>query len=313
MVMTSSAEAMMTGRWRQERDLPRHFHGGFSRRAAKPPKVTVGDVPIDRLSMNDAVQWIVECLWKRSAMSPLLIMASNAQLVTLSAANRSFGRAIRSAHLNVPDGISVVLASRLLGCPIPERVPGGDLMERLCAESARHGFSVFFLGGLPGAAIMAALRLKCRYPTLRVAGCYCPDRGFENDPAESATVRRLIADAAPDLLCVALGAPKQEIWMHENCSTLPIGAAICVGAALDTTAGLRSRAPRWTHKLGMEWLYRLIREPRRLGRRYLVGNTQFLALVARQLAQQMVALHPLMIHPPLTIHPLAREPLRDRR
>jgi N-acetylglucosaminyldiphosphoundecaprenol N-acetyl-beta-D-mannosaminyltransferase len=208
----------------------------------------------------------------------------NAQLVTLAARDRRFAEALRAADLSVPDGISVVLAARLLGRPIPERVAGGDLMERLCAEAARHGFSVFFLGGLPEAAAMAAAKFRRRYPALRIAGTYCPPRGFERDSMESAHIRRLIKDAAPDLLCVAFGAPKQEIWMHENCSSLPISAAIAVGAALDTQAGLRKRAPRWTQGIGMEWLYRLIREPKRLWRRYLFGNTQFVLLVLRQWA-----------------------------
>ncbi len=252
----------------------------------KPPRVMIGRVPIDRMSMDETVHWVVQRLQHRDVTSPLRIMASNAQLVTLAEANPRLGRALRNAHLNVPDGISVVLASRLAGPPIPERVTGGDLMERLCEESARHGLRVFFLGGLPGAADKAAARMQSRYPELRMAGIYCPPLGFENNARESAAVRRAITEAAPDLLCVAFGAPKQELWMHENCATLPIGAAIAVGAALDTRAGLRKRAPRWTHTIGLEWLYRLVREPRRLWRRYLLGIPEFLGIVGRQTARR---------------------------
>ena len=250
--------------------------------ASMPSRFILDRVPIDRVAMQCAVARVVQGLKCRSGQRPLLIMGPNAQLVALAASNPRFAKALQAADLSVPDGISVVLASRLLGERIPERVTGGDLMERLCAECAKHGLSVFFLGGLPGAAEGAALNLKRRYPVLRVAGTYCPPYGFENDAVESARIRRLIADASPDLLCVAFGAPKQEIWMYENCPTLPIGAAIAVGAALDTHAGLRKRAPRWTHNLGVEWLYRLAREPRRLWRRYVFGNSRFLLLVAQQ-------------------------------
>jgi N-acetylglucosaminyldiphosphoundecaprenol N-acetyl-beta-D-mannosaminyltransferase len=245
----------------------------------------------------------VHALKHRAALSPLLIVAPNAQVVTLAANDARFAEALHAAHLAVPDGVSVVFASRLLGQPILERVTGGDLMERLCAEAARHGFSVFFLGGLPGAAAAAAVNLERRYPALRIAGTYCPPRGFENDSMESAHIRQLLADTAPDLLCVAFGAPKQEIWMHENCPSLPIGAAIAVGAALDTRAGLRRRAPRWTHKAGIEWLYRLTREPRRLWRRYLIGNSQFLVLVLRQ----WLAGSPRSVSEPITRSPTLTE------
>ncbi|HZD49068.1 MAG TPA: WecB/TagA/CpsF family glycosyltransferase [Silvibacterium sp.] len=248
----------------------------------KPPRFILDRVPIDRVAMEYAAAWIVHGVKQRSSRTPLLIMGPNAQLVTLAARNPRFAEALQAADLSVPDGISVVLASRLLGQPIPERVTGGDLMERLCAESAKHGLSVFFLGGLPGAASTAAANLKRRYPGLRIAGNYCPPRTFENNAMESAHIRQLVTEAAPDLLCVAFGAPKQEIWMWENCPTLPIGAAIAVGGAFDTQAGLRKRAPRWTHKAGLEWLYRLVHEPRRLWRRYLFGNTHFLLLVLRQ-------------------------------
>lgn len=248
----------------------------------KPPRFVLNRVPIDRISMDYAVTWIVHALRHQVSPSPLLVMGPNAQLVSLASRNSRFAQALQAAHLSIPDGISVVAASRLLGMPIPERVTGGDLMERLCAEAARHSLSVFFLGGLPGAAEGAAANLTRRYPALQVAGIYCPPVGFEKSAMESAHVRHIIARTRPDILCVAFGAPKQEIWMHENCPTLPVGIALSVGAALDTQAGLRKRAPRWTHSLGVEWLYRLLREPRRLWRRYLIGNSHFIFLTLRQ-------------------------------
>lgn len=250
------------------------------------PRCHVNGIPIDRVSLEDAAAWVIHALRSNAPRRPLLIMGPNAQLVTLAARQPRFAAALRSADLSVADGISVVLAARLLGQPVPVRVTGGDLMERLCIESAKLDLSVFFLGGLPGAAEKTAHNFQHNYPNFRVAGTCCPPLGFENDPVESARIRREIAEARPDLLCVAFGAPKQELWMVENCPTLPIGAAISVGAALDTQAGLRKRAPKWTHRIGCEWLYRLIREPRRLGRRYLIGNTQFIGLVARQYWRQ---------------------------
>lgn len=248
----------------------------------RPPRLYLNSIPVDRVTMDYAASLVIQALRSRRSGTPLLIMGPNAQLVTLAARQAKFDAALCSAALAIPDGISVVLASRLLGQPIPERVTGGDLMERLCADAARHNLSVFFLGGLPGAAERTAGKFEHNLPGFRTAGSYCPPPGFENDPIECAQIRQRITDARPDLLCVAFGAPKQEIWMYENCATLPIGAAISVGAALDTQAGLRKRAPKWTHRIGMEWLYRLAHEPRRLWRRYLIGNPHFILLVACQ-------------------------------
>lgn len=253
---------------------------------ARPERFLLNGIPIDRMSMHDTARWVIDALRHRGTRAPLLMMGPNAQLITLAERNSEFAAALRAADLNVADGISIVLAAQLLHAPVPERVTGGDLMERLCGEAARHGLSVFFLGGLPQAAATAAINLQRRYPALRIAGSYCPPLGFEHDSMESAHIRKLIRDAAPDLLCVAFGAPKQEIWMHRNCRDLPIGAALSVGAALDTQAGLRKRAPHWTHWMGVEWLYRLLREPKRLWRRYLIGNPHFLYLVFRQFLSQ---------------------------
>lgn len=243
----------------------------------------IGSLPVDRVNFEEATQWAVNYLKQGGEAPPALIVGPNAQLVTLAEKNPVFAQAMCSAGLAVADGISVVLASKWLGTPVPERVPGGELMERLCRESAKHHFSVFFLGGLPGAAELAAKNLTEKYPGLNISGTYCPPYGFENDPEESLRVREKIIECAPDLLFVAFGAPKQEIWMWKNCPTLPVGIAMSVGAAFDTQAGLRKRAPVWAQKTGTEWLYRLIMEPRRLWRRYLIGNVEFLLLVMKQL------------------------------
>jgi N-acetylglucosaminyldiphosphoundecaprenol N-acetyl-beta-D-mannosaminyltransferase len=264
-------------------------NGRFSHRQFSPERIFFGAAPVDAVTLEDAAQWLLrELLQMHTAERtvPLQVMGPNAYLVTLAAKNRSFAEALNGAALCLADGISVVWGARLLGRRVPERVPGGEFMERMCALCADHGLTLYFLGGLPGAAEGAAHALTHRYPGLRVAGTDCPPIGFEADEEQSEAVRKRIIQARPDILCVALGAPKQEIWMLDECSTLPIGAALSVGAALDTQAGLRKRAPAWTHNIGMEWLYRLVMEPRRLWRRYLIGNVEFAAVTLHTWSRQ---------------------------
>ncbi|MGA8531471.1 MAG: WecB/TagA/CpsF family glycosyltransferase [Acidobacteriaceae bacterium] len=257
-----------------------------STRLPLPPRFVLGRVPVDRISMDYAAILLVEALLHRGEFPTLTVVGPNAQLVTLAQKDQLFAEAVQKADLSVPDGMSVVLASRLLGVPIPERVTGGDLMERMCAEAARYGFRVFFLGGLPGAAEMAAFNLRQRYPGLNICGTCCPPPGFENDPAELLWIEKTVEEARPDLLCVAFGAPKQEIWMQRHRDRLGVGVILPVGAAFDTQAGLQRRAPQWMQRNALEWLFRVIMEPRRLWRRYLIGNTQFIFLTLRQWARE---------------------------
>ncbi len=247
-------------------------------------RVFFGAAPVDAVSMHASTQWLLRELQRRHSVpgrKPLQVMGPNAYLVTLAHKNRAFAEALRQASLCLPDGMSVVWGARLLGTHVPERVPGGEFMERMCELCAANKLSVYFLGGLPGAADGAAEALRQRYPGLRVAGTDCPPPGFEQNESANEAVRQRIIRARPDLLCVALGAPKQEIWMLDECASLPVGAALSVGAAFDTQAGLRKRAPAWTHNIGAEWLYRLCMEPRRLWKRYLLGNLFFAGITAQ--------------------------------
>jgi N-acetylglucosaminyldiphosphoundecaprenol N-acetyl-beta-D-mannosaminyltransferase len=251
---------------------------------SRPPgaRVMVGALPLDAVGFDEAVAWTIAYIRHRGQRPPARIACPNASLVSLADADPGFAKIIAHSNLVVADGLPLLWAARLLGTPLPAQIRGVDLMERLCAAGAAHGMSLYILGGLPDAAEIAARRLVNRYPGLRFAGSQCPPLGFESDSSVNLQVRETIAAAAPDLLIVALGSPKQEWWISRNCLDLPIGAIQGVGAAIDTYAGLRERPPEWMRNLGLEWFGRLLAEPRRLWRRYVFGNTRFLWVVFRQ-------------------------------
>ena len=186
------------------------------------------------------------------------------------------------AALRVADGMPVVWAARFLGRPLRSRVAGADLLPALCRMAAANGHTVFFLGGKPGVADQAAERLTARNPGLRVAGTYTPPDNFEPGGQAAEAAARAVNAAKPSLLFVALGMPKQELWVHRYWERLDVTIAICCGAALDFAAGAQIRAPRWMQQGGLEWLWRLAREPRRLWRRYLVQDAAFLGIFLKE-------------------------------
>lgn len=183
---------------------------------------------------------------------------------------------LNSADLSVADGVGLILAARWLGRAVPERVTGSDGIYRLSAHCARQGYKPFFLGAAPGVAQTVAERLEADYPGLRVAGTYAGSPSAEDEGAIVARVR----DAAPDILFVAYGVPAEEMWIARNRERLGVPVMIGVGGAFDFVAGITSRAPAWMRRLGLEWLYRLIREPWRWRRQ--LALPRFLALVAGQ-------------------------------
>jgi N-acetylglucosaminyldiphosphoundecaprenol N-acetyl-beta-D-mannosaminyltransferase len=182
--------------------------------------------------------------------------------------------------LTTPDGMPMVWAGRRAGAGHMTRVYGPDLMLELCALAAERGWSSFFYGGAPGVAERLAERLVARFPRLAVAGCWSPP--FRPlTPEEDERVVRRIDDARPDLVWVGLSTPKQERWMAAHVGRVP-GVLLGVGAAFDIHAGLLPQAPHWMQRSGLEWLYRLLREPRRLWRRYLANNPRFALAILRR-------------------------------
>lgn len=189
-----------------------------------------------------------------------------------------------SARVVFCDGAGVRLAARLLGHRLPPRITYADWIWELAAFAAAHGLSLFLLGGRPGIADRAADRLRARRPELLVAGCH--DGFFDRTPGSSAN-RAVVSEvnrARPDILLVAFGMPGQERWLDENWEQLNARVALTGGAVLDYASGTLRRAPRWLTSHGLEWLGRLVIEPRRLWRRYVIGIPAFLWRVMLQRA-----------------------------
>ncbi len=243
-------------------------------------QVLLAGVPIDVTDFEGAVALIIDRALHESRGH--YVVTPNAHHVTLHQHDALFRTIYAAAFLTLPDGVPLLWAARLLGRRLPCRVNGTDLFEALCAQAARHGLRVYLLGGREGAADAAAARLRERLPALDICGTHCPPMGFEHDAVEQAAMVARINDARPHLLFVGLGAPKQEYWMYWNRNRLDVSVSLGIGVSFELVGKIVPRAPRWMQRAGLEWLFRLMAEPKRLWKRYLVGNAVFCALIAAQ-------------------------------
>jgi N-acetylglucosaminyldiphosphoundecaprenol N-acetyl-beta-D-mannosaminyltransferase len=176
------------------------------------------------------------------------------------------------------DGQAVVWAARLLGQPLPARVAGADLMEALLAHAAHRAYSVYLLGAKQEIVRACVAKAQTRYPFLRIAGYR---NGYFRREDEADLIAAIHA-AEPDILFLGFGTPAKEYFMHRHYRALGVPFVMGVGGSFDVYAGLVPRAPRWMQRVGLEWAFRLGQEPRRMWKRYLVGNTRFAWLVARE-------------------------------
>jgi N-acetylglucosaminyldiphosphoundecaprenol N-acetyl-beta-D-mannosaminyltransferase len=195
---------------------------------------------------------------------------------------------VRGATLVVPDGMPLLWAARLRGAPLAERVTGSSLIFSLTSAAASAGRSVYLLGGDPGVPDLAGRELARRYPELRVAGAYAPELGFEASPEAMALIRERLGQARPDIVYVGLGFPKQERLIAELTAVLPGAWFIGCGAAIPFAAATLPRAPVWMQRSGLEWAFRLLKEPRRLFRRYLVDDAPYAAYLLFSSAMERV-------------------------
>ncbi|MGC9333246.1 MAG: WecB/TagA/CpsF family glycosyltransferase [Anaerolineae bacterium] len=208
---------------------------------------------------------------------PHHIVTLNPEMLVLAARDPGFRRLLNAADLNVPDGIGLMLAARLLGHPLRERVTGSDGIYYLAAECARLGYRPFFLGGAPGVSETAARRLAAAYPGLDVAGTYAGSPCVE----EEDDIVQYVRAAAPDLLFVAYGVPAEEEWIARNAQRLGVPVMIGVGGAFDFVAGVTRRAPVWMRRAGLEWFHRLVHQPWRWRRQLALPHFVILVLGQR--------------------------------
>ena len=237
--------------------------------------VQIGSVFINNVTTGEHDEAVKSWLAEPSAEGRY-VCTPNVDYVIRAGSDPVFREAINNARLRVPDGMWIVYASRLAGRPLRGTVTGRLILPRFAEYCRDKGLSLGLMGAGPGVAAIAAERLKSDYPGLAIVHAITPPMPFVVGSAEDAAIMARLRADPPALLFVALGAPKQEIWMNAHAAELAPMVLIGVGAALDVVAGKVREAPQWMTRIGLEWLFRLVQEPRRLARRYLWDDPRIL-------------------------------------
>jgi N-acetylglucosaminyldiphosphoundecaprenol N-acetyl-beta-D-mannosaminyltransferase len=243
---------------------------------ARPRAEILGCV-FDRLTMAETIARVEEIIADRRPSQLLPISATNVVAVHEDA---RLVEIMRTCALVSADGQGIVWASRLLHDPLPERVNAADLMEALFPVAERRGYGVYILGAREEVLDRAVANLRQQYPELRIVGYR---NGYFGDDENASVIAGILA-AQPDMLFVAMSSPRKEYWIAEHKDKLGVPFQMGVGGAVDAVAGLTRRAPLWVRRSGLEWAFRVAQEPRRLFRRFLVGNAKFLLILGRELA-----------------------------
>jgi N-acetylglucosaminyldiphosphoundecaprenol N-acetyl-beta-D-mannosaminyltransferase len=250
-------------------------------RATTPRNLNVADVTINVLSLPHAVSSIISAAERGDNFS---VCTLNLDHTVQLQERPEFRAAYRRARFVTADGFPIVVLGRLLGAPV-ERTTGADLVEPVCREAQKRALPVFMLGSNERTLALTAQRLRERFQGLKIAGCYAPGRDFDPYSSEADFAIDRIRASGAKLCFVALGAPRQEVFAARCLDELDGTGMLCIGAALDFIAGTQMRAPPITRRIGLEWAWRMLREPRRLGPRYMRCMAVVPGLVIRTIPQ----------------------------
>lgn len=244
-------------------------------------KIRFGRIHADFLTMEEALDRIASLALSRKGG---YVVTPNVDHIVMAERDDRLREAYAESSLSLADGKPLLWMSRLAGHPLPEKVSGSDLVKPLLRRAEREGLTVYFLGSAPGVGKRAAEILLAEMPALKIVGVDAPEKGFDSDERVESEIFGKMAAADPDIALIALGAPKQELlmrrWKERGCRTVMLG----IGASLDFIAGAVRRSPRWMSNLGLEWLYRLSQDPKRLAYRYLVRDAGIIPVFARMMA-----------------------------
>lgn len=233
---------------------------------------------IDNLTMTEAL----------SAIDGLIVQNKNAYVVTPNVDHivqledgGEICEIYKNADLILTDGKPLLWIAKWYKTPIKEKISGSDLFPKLCQMASQKGYTMFFLGAAEGVAAKAAENLMLKYPGLNVVGTYSPPYGFEKDAVEMKKITEMIRAKHPHILIVGLGCPKQEKFILHNRERLGVPISLGLGASLDFEAGNIKRAPKWMTDSGLEWLYRITQDPKRLARRYLIDDRKIFRIALK--------------------------------
>lgn len=224
--------------------------------------------------MREAVEWANNAIENNDG--PRMIVTPNSEIVIMAQEDRKLAEIINNADLKIPDGAGIVLASRILKDPVPERIAGFDLMKELLYISAQKGYSVYFLGGKPGIVDKAVKEIKKQVSPINICGSH---HGYLDKDLQNKVISE-VNSLEPDILFVGMGVPLQEKFIAANLKNLRVNIVMTVGGAFDVITGELKRAPLWMQRNHLEWLYRLLQEPRRFWR--MLALPRFVFLVFRQ-------------------------------
>lgn len=231
---------------------------------------------VDNLTMNEAVQKIEQLILSKK---PSYVVTPNVDHIVKLEKDKEFQEVYKEADLILTDGMPLIWISKMKKTPIKEKVSGSDLFPEVCKLAANKGYKVFLLGAAEGVAAKAAENLKEKYKGLNIVGTYSPSYGFEKNEEEIQQIIKMINEVKPEVLAVGLGAPKQEKFLYNYRNQLNVPVALAIGASIDFEAGNIDRAPEWMQRSGLEWFYRLCKEPKRMFKRYLVDDMKIFRLV----------------------------------
>lgn len=238
-------------------------------------RISFLNTQVDNLTMDEAIIRIDKLIQNKR---PSYIVTPNVDHIVKLENDEEFQAVYNNADLILTDGMPLIWISRLKKTPIKEKVSGSDLFPEVCKIAANKGYKVFLLGAAEGVAKKAARNLKNKYEGLDIVGTYSPSYGFEKNPEEVEEIIKMINQANPDILAVGLGAPKQEKFIYKYKNQLDVPISLAIGASIDFEAGNISRAPKWMQKVGLEWFYRLCKEPKRMFKRYLIDDLKILKI-----------------------------------
>ena len=241
-------------------------------------RINFMNTEIDNLTMNETLIEIDKLIRLNECA---YVVTPNVDHIVQLERDEELKRVYENASLILADGKPLIWISKFYKTPIKEKISGSDLFPKVCDLAAKKGFTMYLLGAAEGVAAKAAKNLMQKYKGLNIVGTYSPPLGFEKDKKELDKIKEQIQKVHPDILIVGLGCPKQEKFMYHHCNELGVPISFGLGASIDFEAGNIKRAPKWMSEHGLEWLYRITQDPKRLAKRYLVDDMKIFSLAIR--------------------------------